>query len=58
MSGRAGAKVARKTVGKSKTKSSRAGLVMPVGRIQRYLRKGQFAKRIGVGAGVYLAAVL
>jgi len=58
MSGRAGGKAARKTAGKSKTKSSRAGLVMPVSRFQRYLRKGQFAKRIGVGAAVYLAAVV
>ena len=44
--------------GKSKTRSSRAGLQFPVGRIHRHLRKGSYAKRIGAGAPVYLAAVL
>ena len=32
--------------------------VAPVGRIHRYLRKGNFAKRVGSGAPVYLAAVM
>ena len=48
--------------GKSKTKaksrSSRAGLQFPVGRIHRLLRKGNYADRVGAGAPVYLAAVL
>jgi histone H2A len=48
--------------GKSKTKavsrSNKAGLQFPVGRIHRHLRNGNFADRIGAGAPVYLAAVL
>ena len=40
----------------SKSRSSKAGLQFPVGRIHRYL-KGS-APRIGAGAPVYLAAVL
>ena len=43
---------------KSKTRSSRAGLQFPVGRIHRLLRKGNYAERVGAGAPVYLAAVL
>ncbi|KAG5887221.1 hypothetical protein JTB14_010802 [Gonioctena quinquepunctata] len=43
---------------KSKSRSSRAGLQLPVGRIHRFLRKGNYADRIGTGAPVYLAAVL
>ena len=43
---------------KSKTRSFRAGLQFPVGRIHRHLRKGNYAKRVGGGAPVYLAAVL
>ncbi|XP_053621504.1 histone H2A-beta, sperm-like [Plodia interpunctella] len=42
----------------SKTRSSRAGLHFPVGRIHKILRKGNFAPRIGGGAPVFLAAVL
>ena len=44
--------------GASSSRSSKAGLQFPVGRISRYLRKGGFAKRVGGGAPVYLAAVL
>ena len=47
-----------KTAGKSKSRSSRAGLQFPVGRIHRFLRKGNYAKRVGGAAPVYLAAVL
>jgi histone H2A len=43
---------------KWKSKSSRAGLQFPVGRIHRLLRKGNYAERVGAGAPVYLAAVL
>ncbi|CAH3162117.1 unnamed protein product, partial [Porites evermanni] len=43
---------------KSKSRSSRAGLQFPVGRIHRLLRKGNYAERVGAGAPVYLAAVL
>uniref|UniRef100_UPI00358ED9F3 late histone H2A.L3-like n=1 Tax=Myxine glutinosa TaxID=7769 RepID=UPI00358ED9F3 len=47
-----------KTRVKAKSRSSRAGLQFPVGRVHRHLRKGNYAKRIGAGASVYLAAVL
>ncbi|XP_048350271.1 histone H2A-beta, sperm-like [Sphaerodactylus townsendi] len=41
-----------------KTKSAKAGLQFPVGRIHRLLRQGQYAERIAVGAAVYLSGVL
>mmetsp|Transcript_10644 Transcript_10644/g.9575 ORF Transcript_10644/g.9575 Transcript_10644/m.9575 type:complete len:159 (-) Transcript_10644:104-580(-) len=48
-----------KTEGKkSQTKSSKAGLQFPVGRIGRFLKKGKYAARVGGGAPVYLAAIL
>ncbi|KAI1704475.1 core histone h2A/H2B/H3/H4 domain-containing protein [Ditylenchus destructor] len=47
-----------KTGGKAKSRSSRAGLQFPVGRLHRLLRKGNYAERVGAGAPVYLAAVL
>ncbi|KRY49296.1 Histone H2A [Trichinella britovi] len=47
-----------KVKGKAKSRSSRAGLQFPVGRIHRLLRKGNYAERIGAGAPVYLAAVM
>lgn len=43
---------------KAKSRSSRAGLQFPVGRVHRLLRKGHYAERIGAGAPVYLSAVL
>jgi histone H3/H4 len=43
---------------KSVSRSSKAGLTFPVGRIHRHLRKGNYAERVGAGAPVYLAAVL
>ncbi|KAL5706741.1 hypothetical protein ACHQM5_024887 [Ranunculus cassubicifolius] len=43
---------------KSVTKSVKAGLTFPVGRLARFLKKGRYAQRVGVGAPVYLAAVL
>ena len=42
----------------SRSRSKRAGLHFPVGRIHRILRKGPYASRIGSFAPVYLAAVL
>lgn len=42
----------------SKTRSGRAGLQFPVGRVHRLLRKGNYCERIGAGAPVYLAAIL
>uniref|UniRef100_A0A8C4QNE2 Histone H2A n=1 Tax=Eptatretus burgeri TaxID=7764 RepID=A0A8C4QNE2_EPTBU len=56
MSGRG--KGTGKNRAKAKSRSSRAGLQFPVGRVHRHLRKGNYAKRIGAGAPVYLAAVL
>ena len=58
--------------GKAKSRSSRAGLQFPVGRIlrlvhyrfglhYRYLflpRKGNYAQRVGAGVPVYMAAVM
>ncbi|XP_039551147.1 histone H2A, sperm [Pimephales promelas] len=59
MSGRGKKKLASAAKPKtSMTRSSRAGLQFPVGRIERLLRKGNYASRIGSGAAVYLAAVL
>lgn len=57
---------AKKTFGRTKgqkvkkgeSKTKRAGLTFPVARVHKHIRRGQFAKRVGVGAPVYLAAVL
>ncbi|GFP86377.1 probable histone h2a.1 [Phtheirospermum japonicum] len=43
---------------KSQSRSSKAGLQFPVGRIARFLKAGKYAERVGAGAPVYLAAVL
>ena len=43
---------------KATSRSAKAGLQFPVGRVARYLKKGKYADRIGAGAPVYLAAVL
>ncbi|XP_072347510.1 core histone macro-H2A.2 isoform X1 [Scyliorhinus torazame] len=40
------------------SRSARAGVIFPVGRMMRYLRKATFKYRIGMGAPVYLAAVI
>ncbi|KAJ5071595.1 histone h2a [Anaeramoeba ignava] len=47
-----------KKKGKGVSRSIKAGLEFPVGRIHRHLREGKFANRVGAGAPVYLAAVL
>ncbi|KAL4647519.1 C2 domain-containing protein 2-like [Arapaima gigas] len=51
-------KTGGKVRAKAKSRSSRAGLQFPVGRVHRLLRKGNYAERVGAGAPVYLAAVL
>eukprot|EP00276_Gloeochaete_wittrockiana_P010265 CAMPEP_0184648816 /NCGR_PEP_ID=MMETSP0308-20130426/6047_1 /TAXON_ID=38269 /ORGANISM="Gloeochaete witrockiana, Strain SAG 46.84" /LENGTH=143 /DNA_ID=CAMNT_0027081025 /DNA_START=51 /DNA_END=482 /DNA_ORIENTATION=- len=51
--GRGGKKGAKPT-----SRSSKAGLQFPVGRLAALLKKGRYASRIGAGAPVYLAAVL
>ena len=50
--------MAPKGDGKSKSRSQRAGLIFPVGRIDRKLHDGRYGARIGSGAPVFLAAVL
>lgn len=40
------------------SRSMRADVIFPIGRITRYLRRGKYAKRIGGTAPVYLAGVL
>lgn len=58
MSGRGKKIVAAAKSKTSVSRSSRAGLQFPVGRIARLLRKGNYASRIGSGASVYLTAVI
>ncbi|XP_045151596.1 histone H2A type 2-B-like, partial [Echinops telfairi] len=53
-----GEKQGGKARAKAKSRSSRAGLQFPVGRVHRLLRKGPYAERVGAGASVYMAAVL
>ncbi|KAM6284677.1 histone H2A-like [Spheniscus humboldti] len=47
-----------KTKKSRSSRSSRAGLLFPVSRVERQLRRGHFAERFGARAPVYLAAVL
>jgi len=53
-----GGKGGRGKNGKSVSKSAKAGLQFPVGRMARFLKKGKYATRVGAGAPVYLAAIL
>ena len=53
-----GGKGGRGAGAKSTSKSAKAGLQFPVGRIGRFLKKGKYAARVGAGAPVYLAAIL
>ncbi|XP_010735842.1 core histone macro-H2A.1 isoform X2 [Larimichthys crocea] len=53
MSSRGGKKKLTKT-----SRSTKAGVIFPVGRMLRYIKRGLPKYRIGVGAPVYLAAVL
>uniref|UniRef100_A0A1D1XQ25 Histone H2A n=1 Tax=Anthurium amnicola TaxID=1678845 RepID=A0A1D1XQ25_9ARAE len=55
--GKGGAKAATSSTSKI-SKSIKAGLTFPVGRMARLLKKGRYADRIGAGAPVYLAAVI
>lgn len=43
---------------KSTTRSAKAGLQFPVGRVGRFLKTGKYAQRVGAGGPVYLTAVL
>lgn len=40
------------------SRSHKAGLQFPVGRVARFLKKGRYAQRVGSGSPVYLSAVL
>lgn len=51
------AKKATKSASKG-SRSAKAGLIFPVGRVGSMLRRGQFARRVGASSAVYLAAVL
>uniref|UniRef100_A0A3B3ZY06 Macro domain-containing protein n=1 Tax=Periophthalmus magnuspinnatus TaxID=409849 RepID=A0A3B3ZY06_9GOBI len=53
MSARGGKKKLTKT-----SRSARAGVLFPVGRMMRYLRNTTHKYRIGIGAPVYMAAVI
>ena len=44
--------------GNQHSRSSRAGLQFPVGRLARHLKRGGYAKRVGGASPVYMAAVL
>ena len=54
--GKAKGKASKAT--KQTSRSSKAGIHFPVGRIARFLRQGRYAQRVGTGTPVYLAAVL
>ncbi|KAJ2382914.1 histone H2A [Coemansia sp. RSA 2559] len=58
MAGGKGGKAGTQATSGPKSRSSKAGIQFPVGRIHRHLRRGNYAQRIGGGAPVYLAAVL
>ena len=58
MSGKGKGGRGKKEKASGKSRSAKAGLQFPVGRIARHLKKGRYASRVGAGAPVYLAAVL
>jgi histone H2A len=58
MKGGKGKAKGKATGSKQMSRSSKAGLSFPVGRIARMLKSGRYAERVGIGAPVYLAAVL
>ena len=44
--------------GRATSRSVRAGITFPVGRVARYMRNGRYTSRVGAGAPVYCAAVM
>lgn len=40
------------------SRSARAGLIFPVGRVSSMLRHGRYARRVSASSGIYLTAVL
>ena len=58
MAGKGTRKSNMKQRAKPVTGSSRCDLAFPVGRCNRMIKQGRFADQTGVGAGVFMAAVL
>ena len=58
MAGKGGRGKGKSSAARPVSRSSKAGLQFPVGRIARFLKQGRYAERVGAGAPVYLAAVL
>ena len=58
MSAKGRKSVSKKNAPTKTTRSAKAGLTFPVGRIARHLKKGRFSKNIAGGCPVYVAAVL
>ena len=48
--GKSGGKSGDNVGGKSQSRSAKAGLQFPVGRVHRLLKKGNYAQRVGAGA--------
>lgn len=48
----------RRKATKAVSRSQKAGLRFPVGRIARFIKVGKYAERVGAGAPVHLSAVL
>lgn len=52
---KSGGKASGDAAGKSQSRSAKAGLQFPVGRVHRLLKKGNYAQRVGAGApGAFL----
>lgn len=49
---------AESSVQQKRSRSDRAGIVFPVGRVHKLLKQGKYANRIGDNAPVFLAAAL
>ena len=47
-----------KTGTKGMTGQAKAGCIFGTGRIMRYLKKGRYSDRVGIGAAVFMAATL
>ena len=58
MAGKGGRGKGKSSASRPVSRSSKAGLQFPVGRIARFMKAGRYAERVGAGAPVYLAAVL
>ena len=49
---------AKKASRKAGSRSAKAGLIFPVGRVGSIMRRGQYASRIGAAGAVYMTAVM